>query len=124
MAIVATRRHYALELVIDRSTSGTHLGNIARYFEMLRVALVGLDILPCAEFADKADIEVGLLRIGNVDTNLLADKHIDLATQREQALLDDLGIFEFGMPLCLVLQTEKYNMFDHCCSKLVSRWDG
>ena len=74
--VIGYRR--GLLLIIHSATRGLAFADILRYFDMLWVGGVGVQVLPCAEGASQTNIMIGVLGVRDIDTYGLVHKNINL----------------------------------------------
>lgn len=80
---------------------------------MFRMVLVGIHIFPRIKRALQTNVIIGLGGIGNIDSYHLTAQYWHLIQQGQKSLTDNLCVLYFTMSLCLIQQTEKYNMLNH-----------
>jgi len=79
---------------------------------------IGAQIIPTVERALQADIEIGILCVGDIDTHLLRAEAGDQIQQTEETVTDGTGVLQFGMAFGFVLQPKKYYMLYHNSNKI------
>ena len=72
------KRTTLLLFVIYRAAGRFAFADILRYFYMLRMGGIGVQILPCIEGTSQTNIVVRVLGIRNVDANGLINQYINL----------------------------------------------